>query len=208
MLAAIGERLDTPQEIDIIALLLLYTCSSISSCILWRPYIDVRADKMATLQPVEYQPADRLQPPYSGHGHFPLALSAVQSSHSQNGTPSISSLTEQVARLSSDNEIRALLDAHGGAIFFPNLGLLSPNEFSAFAGAFGWKAHEDIGNPVRRTIIAPNVATANEGPNTKPVYPHNEFGLSPHYPAYVLFYCEKAPESGKCQTTEFDIISK
>lgn len=157
---------------------------------------------MATLQPVAYQPADRLQAPYSGHGHFPLALSAVHASDSQNGTSSISSLTEEVAHLSSDNEIRALLDAHGGAIFFPNLGLRSPDEFSAFAGSFGWKAHEDIGNPVRRTIIAPNVATANEGPNTKPVYPHNEFGLSPHYPAYVLFYCEKAPESGKHPTIE------
>lgn len=28
------------------------------------------------------------------------------------------------------------------------------------------------------------------------MYPHNEFGLSPHYPAYVFFYCLEAPETG------------
>lgn len=46
-------------------------------------------------------------------------------------------------------------------------------------------------------MLAPNVATANEGPNTMPVYPHNEFVLSPHYPAYVLFFCVKAAEEGE-----------
>lgn len=69
-------------------------------------------------------------------------------------------------------------------------------KFSRFAHAFGWAPHEDIGNPVRRVVHAKNVASANEGPNTQPVYPHNEFGLSPHFPAYVFFYCVSPPETG------------
>ncbi|GJC99490.1 taurine catabolism dioxygenase [Colletotrichum higginsianum] len=104
-------------------------------------------------------------------------------------------LVAEVEELSSSGKLRVLLDKHG-AVYFQNLGLESAEQFSQFAHAFGWTAHEDIGNPVRRTIHAKNVATANEGPNTQPVYPHNEFGLSPHFPAYVFFYCASAPETG------------
>ncbi|KAF2711035.1 Clavaminate synthase-like protein, partial [Pleomassaria siparia CBS 279.74] len=97
--------------------------------------------------------------------------------------------------LTSTGSIRNLLTKHG-AIYFQDLGLANASEFSDFAHAFSWTPHEDIGNPVRRTVLAKNVATANEGPNTQPVYPHNEFGLSPHYPAYVFFFCISAPDSG------------
>ncbi|KAK2040366.1 hypothetical protein LZ31DRAFT_568737 [Colletotrichum somersetense] len=82
-----------------------------------------------------------------------------------------------VEELSSNGKLRALVDEHE-AIYFQNLGLKNADEFSQFAHAFGWTAHEDIGNPVRRTIHAKNVATANEGSSTQSVYPHNEFGLS------------------------------
>lgn len=117
----------------------------------------------------------------------------------------LEALLSEVHRLSASSAgstvIQDLLDAHGGAVFFSGLGqaglLKSPTEFSRFAHAFGWSPHEDIGNPVRRTVLADNVATANEGPNTAPVYPHNEFALSPHYPAYVFFFCVEAPESGE-----------
>lgn len=100
-----------------------------------------------------------------------------------------------VSQLAANGTIRDLLTNHG-AIHFKGLELQSAEEFSRFARSFGWSPHEDIGNPVRRTVLAYNVATANEGPNTQPVYPHNEFGLSPHYPAYVFFYCQSAPETG------------
>lgn len=45
-------------------------------------------------------------------------------------------------------------------------------------------------------MLAPNIATANEGPHTMPVFRHNEFGLSPHFPDYVFFYCVSVPETG------------
>lgn len=142
----------------------------------------------ATFRPAPYAPAIKLPAPYPADTEFPLSLAASPN------TP-IQDIVASVEQLSRDGTIRKYLDRHGG-IYFQNLNLQSADEFSRFAHAFGWTPHEDIGNPVRRTIHAKNVATANEGPNTQPVYPHNEFGLSPHYPAYVLFYCVSQPETG------------
>ncbi|WQF84783.1 Putative TauD/TfdA-like domain, taurine dioxygenase TauD-like superfamily [Colletotrichum destructivum] len=141
------------------------------------------------LRPAPYGPAIHLPAPYPEKTEFPLSLAA---SHPNTH---IAALVAEVEELSSSGKLRGLLDKHG-AVYFQNLGLESAEQFSQFAHAFGWTAHEDIGNPVRRTIHAKNVATANEGPNTQPVYPHNEFGLSPHFPAYVFFYCASAPETG------------
>ncbi|KAF6802995.1 taurine catabolism dioxygenase [Colletotrichum sojae] len=142
-----------------------------------------------TLRPVPSGPAVKLPAPYPENTEFPTSLAlAAAETH-------IADLVADIRGLSASGKLRSLLDAHG-AVYFQNLGLRDADEFSQFAHAFGWTPHEDIGNPVRRTVLAKNVATANEGPNTRPVYPHNEFGLSPHYPAYVLFYCASAPETG------------
>ncbi|KAK4212629.1 Clavaminate synthase-like protein [Rhypophila decipiens] len=141
------------------------------------------------LHPAPYAPAISLPAPFPKDALLPLSLAPT------NRNASLSQITAEIRDLKASGRIQDLLDRHG-AIYFQNLGLKSADEFSEFAHAFGWKPHEDIGNPVRRTILAKNVATANEGPNTLPVYPHNEFGLSPHYPAYVLFYCVVAPETG------------
>ncbi|KAH6680003.1 hypothetical protein F5X68DRAFT_156502, partial [Plectosphaerella plurivora] len=127
--------------------------------------------------------------PYPADTVFPLSLAPPSPK-----TP-LPDLVAAVRQASRDGTIRSYLDRHGG-IYFQDLGLETADDFSRFAHAFGWAPHEDIGNPVRRTVHAANVATANEGPNTQPVYPHNEFGLSPHFPAYVLFYCASPPETG------------
>ncbi len=142
-----------------------------------------------TFQPIPYAPSVNLPEPYPENTTFPLALTPT-SPH-----PPIDDIVTAIKSLSGSGAIRSLLTQHG-AIYFSGLGLSTADEFSQFASAIGWTPHEDIGNPVRRTVHAFNVATANEGPNTKPVYPHNEFGLSPHYPAYVLFYCFSEPETG------------
>ncbi|KAK0643287.1 hypothetical protein B0T16DRAFT_391837 [Cercophora newfieldiana] len=144
--------------------------------------------KAQILQPASYGPSVSLPAPYPAGTSFPLSLRPSNDS-------SFAEITTEIRDLAASGQIRTLLDKHG-AIYFQGLGLKDAHEFSKFAHAFGWKAHEDIGNPVRRTVLAKNVATANEGPNTQPVYPHNEFGLSPHYPAYVMFYCVSAPETG------------
>ena len=157
------------------------------------PLLSPSLAKMTTaglLRPAPYSPAVTLPAPYPQDTAFPISLRPTQPG------PTVAELRVEIRTLSALGRIRDLLDRHG-AIYFQGLGLKDANEFSQFAHAFGWKPHEDIGNPVRRTVLAPNVATANEGPNTMPVYPHNEFGLSPHYPAYVLFYCVKAAEEGQ-----------
>lgn len=142
-----------------------------------------------------YSPTTTLGEPYESGIAFPLSLSPAGGAN-----VSASDLAHAIRRQSEEGggkgEIHDLLGKHG-AIYFQGLGLKTAAEFSDFAHAFGWTPHEDIGNPVRRTVLARNVATANEGPNTQPVYPHNEFGLSPHYPAYVLFFCAEPPSSGK-----------
>ncbi|KAK3379057.1 hypothetical protein B0T24DRAFT_144790 [Lasiosphaeria ovina] len=141
------------------------------------------------LRPAPYGPSISLPAPYPEGTAFPLSLSPARAG------VSLDDITAEIRELAASGRISGLLDRHG-AVYFQDLGLKNAHEFSKFAHAFGWLPHEDIGNPVRRTVLAKNVATANEGPNTQPVYPHNEFGLSPHYPAYVLFYCVTAPETG------------
>ncbi|KAK2599583.1 hypothetical protein N8I77_011324 [Diaporthe amygdali] len=140
-------------------------------------------------QPTPYGPSVKLPDPYPENTDFPLSLASSEPN------ADVSELVSEAKELSSSGKLRRLLDQHG-AIYFQGLGLKNAEEFSQFAHAFGWTPHEDIGNPVRRVIHARNVATANEGPNTQPVYPHNEFGLSPHYPAYVFFYCLSPPTTG------------
>lgn len=143
----------------------------------------------AVLRPAPYGPTVDLPAPYPAGTGLPFSLRPQASS-------SLADVVTDIQRLTKSGDIEQLLNQHG-AIYFQDLNLQNPDEFSQFAHAFGFIPHEDIGNPVRRTILAPNVATANEGPNTMPVYPHNEFGLSPHYPAYVFFYCVSPPETGK-----------
>jgi hypothetical protein len=145
---------------------------------------------LTVLRPAQYGPSVDLPLPYPKGTSFPLSLKTSRAESS------LDDIIAEVQNLTASGQIRHILDQHG-AIYFQDLGIENPEEFSKFAHAFGFVPHEDIGNPVRRTILAPNVATANEGPNTMPVYPHNEFGLSPHYPAYVFFYCVSPPETGK-----------
>lgn len=49
---------------------------------------------------------------------------------------------------------------------------------------------------VLRFVHAPNVATANEGPNTVAIGSHNEYGLSSHFPSYAFFFCVSQPAKG------------
>jgi hypothetical protein len=149
----------------------------------------LRGSPPHTFKATAYGPSVNRPTPYPENTTFPLVLSP------SSPYTSINDIVSTVTTLSHTGTIRSLLTQHG-AIYFSGVNLSTAEEFSQFASTFGWKPHEDIGNPVRRTVHAFNVVTANEGPNTNPVYPHNEFGLSPHYHAYVLFYCFSAPETG------------
>ncbi|PVH91618.1 Clavaminate synthase-like protein [Periconia macrospinosa] len=160
-------------------------------------------DKINGFDITEYAPALHLGEPYLSQTSFPLSLKpSAESSETQTST--LPNLLSNIRSLSLNGQIRRLLDRHS-AIYFSNVNLADANEFSQFVHAFGFVPHEDIGNPVRRTVLANNVATANEGPNTQPVYPHNEFGLSPHYPAYHPEFIKALEEKGvKYQLTYYN----
>lgn len=143
-----------------------------------------------TFRPAPFGSSVKLPDPFPQDTDFPLSLASPKPD------ADISEFVAEIEELSSSGKLENLLNKHG-AIYFQGLGLKNADEFSRFAHAFGWTPHEDIGNPVRRVVHAKNVASANEGPNTQPVYPHNEFGLSPHYPAYVFFYCVSPPATGR-----------
>ncbi|TKY85936.1 hypothetical protein EX895_004761 [Sporisorium graminicola] len=109
------------------------------------------------------------------------------------------------------SKLQQLMDAHGGAIHFKGLPVRDAHDFSEFmhalagtappggdaAGKYNlWTHHVDKGLMVIRHAMAPNVATANEGPPHQSIGSHNEYGLSTHYPSVIAFCCLSAPTSG------------
>ncbi|GAA5926638.1 uncharacterized protein JCM15063_000328 [Sporobolomyces koalae] len=123
---------------------------------------------------------------------FPLALQAKD-----HDIVTLDDFVRAVEDLADRDEIIPLLNRNGGAILFRGTHAVSPDDFSRVAHAFKIGTyHEELGNPVIRTLLAKNVATANEGPSTHHVRMHNEFGWSSHYPAFLFFFCRSAAESG------------
>ncbi|KAJ1031395.1 hypothetical protein NDA13_001789 [Ustilago tritici] len=109
------------------------------------------------------------------------------------------------------SKLQHLMDAHGGAVHFKDLPIQDANDFSNFMHALAgrvkpgcdpskksntWQYHVDKGLMVIRRQMAPNVATANEGPPHQSIGSHNEYGLSTHYPSVIAFCCLSAPTLG------------
>lgn len=122
---------------------------------------------------------------------FPLALETKE-----NWTPSLEEAVEHVSSLSKSGDLFNLIQKHGGAVLLRGLPISTPDDYSRIAHAFGFDAHEEVGRPPIRTVLAPNVKTANEGPPELPIWPHNEYGWSTHNPAWLTFSCLDVPESG------------
>ncbi|GAA6017756.1 hypothetical protein JCM10207_000486 [Rhodosporidiobolus poonsookiae] len=148
-------------------------------------FVDVELPFQRTLQGAPWDGTDSASLP------FPLALAA---------DPSIDSLdafVSAVDKVVEDGALIPLLNRHGGAILFRNTPARTPEDFSRIVHAFKLGTpHEELGNPVIRNLLAKNVATANEGPSTAPVFPHSEFGWSAHYPAFISFFCRSPAEKG------------
>ncbi|KAK7716730.1 hypothetical protein SLS64_002435 [Diaporthe eres] len=122
---------------------------------------------------------------------FPLALRPV------NGwNPSLQESVEAIGRLSSSGELKRLIQRHGGALIIKGLPIRTPDDYSKVAHAFGFVAHEEVGRPPIRTVLARNVKTANEGPPDLPIWPHNEYGWSTIHPDWISFSALVIPESG------------
>lgn len=89
---------------------------------------------------------------------FPLAL---RPAHGWN--PSLQESVEAISQLSSSGELKSLIRRHGGALIIRGLPIRTPEDYSKVAHAFGFVAHEEVGRPPIRTVLAKNVKTANEG---------------------------------------------
>lgn len=122
---------------------------------------------------------------------FPLALQVDRA-----WKPSVNEAVAYIQLLRSSGSLKELACKHGGALLIRGLPITNAEEYSRVAHAFGFTAHEEVGRPPIRTVLAKNVKTANEGPPELPIWPHNEYGWSTHNPAWLTFSCLEVPERG------------
>ena len=95
---------------------------------------------------------------FDSSASFPLAL--------QVNAPESALLEEYVNALrdfSQSGRLFELVKQHGGAVLIRGLPIKNPQDYSDIAHAFGFRAHEEVGRPPLRTVLAKNVKTANEG---------------------------------------------
>lgn len=89
---------------------------------------------------------------------FPLAVKAVTTDNA-----TLNDYVEAVKKLSSSGKLSELVKRHGGAVLFRGIPIGTPQDYSDVAHAFGFRAHEEVGRPPMRTVLAKNIKTANEG---------------------------------------------
>ncbi|KAK4888718.1 hypothetical protein LTR27_012416 [Elasticomyces elasticus] len=134
-----------------------------------------------------------LGPPHQPATVSPLALRSTQQ---QDNPVTLDGAVQAIKALQAQGGILTQKLATHGTLLFRGLPVYTAHDFSKFAHAFGFQAHEIIGIVVNRPELAPNVAPANEAPPTTLIGSHNESPQVPHAPEYIFFYCHKAPEVG------------
>ncbi|OKL60077.1 hypothetical protein UA08_04939 [Talaromyces atroroseus] len=121
---------------------------------------------------------------------FPSALKV------KTRTKDLTASVEAMRGFARSGELHRVIKHHGGAVLIRGLPLQTPDDYSKVAHAFGFRPHVEVGRPPLRTVLAPNVKTANEGPPELPIWPHNEYGWSTINPAWLTFSALKIPEEG------------
>lgn len=89
---------------------------------------------------------------------FPLALQVKDEMR-----PSLQSSITALKDFVASGNLFHQLQKHGGAVLIRGLPIKTPQDYSDIAHAFGFRAHEEVGRPPLRTVLAKNVKTANEG---------------------------------------------
>ncbi|KAK1976477.1 hypothetical protein LZ30DRAFT_774061 [Colletotrichum cereale] len=102
--------------------------------------------------------------------------------------------------LGESGKLQKLLEQHG-AVLVRGVGHPSAETFSQLVGAAeqarGSRPHVQIGLAGKRTPLADNVWTANEGSPSTRFYQHNEYSRYTRFPSNIHFYCvKKAPKGG------------
>ncbi|RSL76521.1 hypothetical protein CEP51_009889 [Fusarium floridanum] len=120
----------------------------------------------------------------------------VQSENSPPLAESINALRE----FAESGKLQELLDRHG-AVLIRGFGHASAKTFSdlvcAAEEARGYHPFEQIGLAGKRTQVAKNIWTANEGSPLTRFYQHNEYSRYTRFPSNIHFYCaKKAPKGG------------
>lgn len=75
----------------------------------------------------------------------------------------IDQIVEAIRSFSQSGELKSLVKLHGGALLLRGLPIATPDDYSRIAHALGFAPHVEVGRPPLRTVLAPNVKTANEG---------------------------------------------
>ncbi|KAH7084110.1 hypothetical protein FB567DRAFT_603798 [Paraphoma chrysanthemicola] len=122
---------------------------------------------------------------------FPVALDVKAG-----WKPTVKEAVAHIEGFSKSGQLFDIVQQHGGALLIRGLPIVDAESYSRIAHAFGFAAHEEVGRPPVRTVLAKNVKTANEGPPELPIWPHNEYGWSTHNPAWLTFSCLDVPERG------------
>ncbi|KAK2049498.1 Clavaminate synthase-like protein [Colletotrichum somersetense] len=120
---------------------------------------------------------------------FPLGLKATAAS-------SLSESIEAIRSFKQSGDLARLINQHGGAVLIRGLPIQTLDDYSRVAHAFGFRPHIEVGRPPLRTVVAPNVKTANEGPPELPIWPHSGYGWSTINPAWLNSCALKLPDSG------------
>ncbi|KAJ5893243.1 Clavaminate synthase-like protein [Penicillium taxi] len=123
---------------------------------------------------------------------FPLGLHPRE----ENSQASLADHIQAIETISKSGDFFKLVQQHGGAVLIRGLPIKTAQDYSQIAHAFGFSAHDEVGRPPLRTVLALNIKTANEGPPEMPIWPHNEYGWSTVNPAWLTFSALVTPESG------------
>ncbi|KAJ7117987.1 hypothetical protein C8R43DRAFT_901621 [Mycena crocata] len=116
-----------------------------------------------------------------------------------NETTTVEAGAEFLREFAASGKLTRLLQDHG-AVLFRGFGSPSAQTFSTLVNAAergrGNTPYEQVGLAGKRTIQAPEVFTANEGPETQRFFLHNEYARYTRFPGFIHFYCEIAPTVG------------
>ncbi|TEA13260.1 Clavaminate synthase-like protein [Colletotrichum sidae] len=134
---------------------------------------------------------------YFGHA-LPYGLQ-IKSTKGGDALP-VDESAAALRRLGESGRLQGLLEQHG-AVLVRGAGHPSPDTFAKLVGAAeegrGSHPHVQIGLAGKRTLLAENVWTANEGSPLTRFYQHNEYSRYTRFPTNIHFYCVKrAPKGG------------
>ncbi|CCF46110.1 hypothetical protein CH063_00595 [Colletotrichum higginsianum] len=135
---------------------------------------------------------------YFGHA-LPYGLQVKQKGDNGNAPP-VAESAAALRALGESGRLQELLERHG-AVLVRGAGQPSAETFSRLVGAAergrGSLPHVQIGLAGKRTPLAENVWTANEGSPSTRFYQHNEYSRYTRFPSNIHFYCvKKAPKGG------------